>query len=143
MKQFFVTLYARSRSLSAGEITRLLGAEPTGGHQRGTLAETGDRSYIDTYWWVDSGLGDEASMESHGGSLVARLAPLVPKVAERIETGELDLKIGVGIMYDTYTTSVHLPHALVAFAARVGASFEVSSYPTEFDSLTVSSPRSA
>jgi len=135
MKQFIVSLYARSRTLDLDRITRLLGVEPTGGHRRGDLSELGTYSYLDTYWWIGSGVGDEATMEAHAESLVALLAPLVPEVVESTGSRKLDLSIGVGIMYDTYTTSVRLPADLVAFAARVGAGFEVSSYPTEFDEV--------
>ena len=141
MKQFIVSLSAQSWTLDLATITRLIGCEPTGGHEPRVLAETGDRSCINTYWWVDSGTGDEATMQDHADSLMSRLAPLVAEVVELTSSGDLDDCIGVGIMYDTYTTSVRLPPRLVAFAADLGASFEVSSYPTEFDSPTSSEPR--
>jgi hypothetical protein len=69
--------------------------------------------------------------------LMERLSRPSSKVPDLASTGDLDLTIGVGIMHDSYTTSVRLPRMLVAFAGQIGASFEVSSYPTEFDDAKV------
>ncbi len=133
MKEYIVSIYVRSRSIDLAGITRLMGVEPNGGHNQGEVGGRGDRCYLDNFWWLDSGAGDEATMEVHGESLIASLSMLSPEVAPLASSGDLEVSIGVGIMSDTYTTSVRLPRELVAFASRIGASFEVSSYPTEFE----------
>ena len=78
---------------------------------------------------LDSNSGDEATMEEHTELLISRLSPNVVGLAL---IGDLDISIGVGVMSDSYTTSVRLPRNLVAFAGRIGASFDVSYYPTDF-----------
>ena len=71
-------------------------------------------------------------MKAHAASLEALLRRVDPGVADLTASGRLELWMKVGILYDTYTTSARLPRDLVALAARLGATIEVSSYPTEF-----------
>jgi hypothetical protein len=133
VKKFIVSIYARSRSLDPGKITRLMGVSPSGSHLKGDLSASGKSCYLDHFWWLGSGLGEDGTMDDYGGALMAILSQMSSEVPDLVASRDLDLTIGVGILYDTYTTSVRLPREFVAFASRIGAVIEVHSYPTEFD----------
>ena len=140
MKRFIVSLTVRSRTIDPDEIGRLLGCAASSCHRRGDVPEWagtsigGKCSMLDHFWHRSSqGAGENATMAAHAASLVALLYQADPDIADLTASGRLELWINVGILYDTYTTSVRLPFDLIALAARLGATIEVSSYPTEFN----------
>ncbi len=132
MKQYIVSLYIRSRSLSPAEITRLMGTEPSCHHEKGSLNDLGTACFLNHFWRLVSEEGDEASLASHLDSLMSRLSGWPPTSGDPAP-GDLDIVLGVGVMSDTYTTSVLLSRSLVRFASGIGAGIEVSTYPTVFD----------
>jgi len=133
MKQYIVTLNARSRSLPLAEISRQMGVEPSpGSHAKGDADERGRVCYIASFWRLDSDAGDAATVEDHCRSLRSRLPRgRPPRTAG--SGGDLEVCLSVGVMYDTFTASVPLPPALVELAHDLGAGIEVSCYPTRFD----------
>lgn len=133
MKQYVMALNARSRSLPLAEICRRMGAEPSPDScEKGDLDARGGLCFIATFWRLDSEAGDEATVEEHCRSLRTKLPPGHPPLHAE-PGGDLEVWLSIGVLYDTYTVSVVLPAALVALACDLGATVEVSCYPTSFD----------
>lgn len=128
MKQFLCDVIVKTPQISQDEIASLLGICASDVIRK---KDVNDVNYnCDTILWLLINITSQTT--SIGAWLVSITNALSNRDSEALINRGITLILSCGTMYDTYTGSIQFESEEVAMMAALGASIDLSWYPTKF-----------